>query len=277
MNTKQYEGAPVIALIGRSGAGKDTQMRVLLERFDAVNISTGDLTRALITTGSPLGLFAKGILATGEWNFPSALDARSFFEALGARPSPIGRFAAKLLGENRIEFSVASDAKSYLLPDWMALLLFLEGFEKIPPSRWVICSSSPRRLNEAHFMDEMVQNIGRPPLLPVYIHVDEDVAIERLLNRRWCKPCGIYALPSSVVVPRECERCGGALSVREGDNDMENIMGRLHYFKERVIPLLEYFDGLGRLIWIDGDQGPDAVSKSMIDQIHARVVAMRFS
>jgi adenylate kinase len=55
-----------LVLFGPPGAGKGTQSEFLKERYGLEHLSTGDLLRAEITAGSPLGLKAKALMDAGE-------------------------------------------------------------------------------------------------------------------------------------------------------------------------------------------------------------------
>lgn len=54
-----------LMLLGGPGAGKGTQALRLIERFKIPQISTGDMLRAAIAQGTPLGLSAKKIMEAG--------------------------------------------------------------------------------------------------------------------------------------------------------------------------------------------------------------------
>lgn len=55
-----------IALFGPPGAGKGTQAAFVTDRFSIPQISTGDLLRAEVKKGSPLGAKAKGYMDKGQ-------------------------------------------------------------------------------------------------------------------------------------------------------------------------------------------------------------------
>jgi len=54
-----------IALFGPPGAGKGTQSKFLIEKYNLTYISTGDILRQEISNGTPLGLEAKDIIDKG--------------------------------------------------------------------------------------------------------------------------------------------------------------------------------------------------------------------
>ena len=55
-----------IVLLGGPGAGKGTQAAKLVEEFKTPHISTGDMLRAAVAAGTPLGRKAKSYMDAGE-------------------------------------------------------------------------------------------------------------------------------------------------------------------------------------------------------------------
>lgn len=54
-----------LVLLGAPGSGKGTQATRLKEYLNVPHISTGELLRAAVTAGTPLGLQAKGVMEAG--------------------------------------------------------------------------------------------------------------------------------------------------------------------------------------------------------------------
>ncbi|GMU45150.1 MAG: adenylate kinase [Lysobacterales bacterium] len=54
-----------IVLLGAPGSGKGTQATLLKQRLAVPHISTGEILRAAVAAGTPLGLQAKAVMASG--------------------------------------------------------------------------------------------------------------------------------------------------------------------------------------------------------------------
>jgi adenylate kinase len=54
-----------IVFLGPPGAGKGTQSARIVERFGIPQLSTGDMLRAAVAAGTPVGLEAKDVMASG--------------------------------------------------------------------------------------------------------------------------------------------------------------------------------------------------------------------
>lgn len=55
-----------LLIIGAPGAGKGTMSELILNRYALVHVSTGDMLRATVKNGTPVGMKAQGYMNRGE-------------------------------------------------------------------------------------------------------------------------------------------------------------------------------------------------------------------
>lgn len=79
----------VVVLLGAPGAGKGTQAALLAERLGIPHVATGDLFRAAVRDGSPIGLEARRYMERGQL-VPDDITIRMLLERLAQRDAEDG-------------------------------------------------------------------------------------------------------------------------------------------------------------------------------------------
>jgi adenylate kinase len=96
--------------------------------------------------------------------------------------------------------------------------------------------------------------------LAVNLEVDEQIIVDRIVNRRSCKACNevyhLVAKPTSEV--GVCDKCGGDLYQRTDDTEAV-VRERLRVYKERTQPLARFYADRGRLVDVNGQGEIDDV------------------
>ena len=116
---------------------------------------------------------------------------------------------------------------------------------------------------------EALQQILGPGGLDAAVDIDvaTDVVIDRISGRRVCTTCGTpYHVNAPPAVDWTCDRDGGEV-VRRDDDAPEAVRRRLDLYERDTRPLLDYYDGLGLLVTVDGDGHPDDVFARILDAV----------
>jgi adenylate kinase len=79
----------VVVLLGAPGAGKGTQAQILSQRLGLAHVATGDLFRAAVRDGTPLGVVAKGYMDRGEL-VPDSVTIEMLLERLAQPDAAAG-------------------------------------------------------------------------------------------------------------------------------------------------------------------------------------------
>ncbi len=143
-----------------------------------------------------------------------------------------------------------------------AVLRFLKSHSDAPG---FIFDGYPRTVEQAEVLGQMVTDMGQKIDRVVALDVDDAVLIERILGRVTCQDCQRgYHLQFDP--PREsgvCDDCGGRNLERRADDTAETLNQRLAGYREKTLPVLEYYQGLGMLNRISGAADIDKIAGSL--------------
>jgi adenylate kinase len=158
------------------------------------------------------------------------------------------------------------DAGNFVSDDIM-LGIISERLSRPDAADGFILDGFPRTEHQAVDLEELLDQIGTPLDAAVLIDVDFDILMKRLTGRRTCSLTGklLNVYFSSQQELDECTNAGGELVQREDDNE-ETIAHRLDVYCERTEPLVEFYNGRGRLKIVDADGTIDEVYGRLLEQ-----------
>lgn len=100
----------------------------------------------------------------------------------------------------------------------------------------------------------------------IFIDIDKDIALKRVTGRLMCKNCNeIYNKYVDNLENNKCKVCGGSLYTRD-DDKIETYENRYKLFKEKTMPVVEYYKKMSNFYQISNNGTFDEM-KSQIDNI----------
>ncbi|MDR1599957.1 MAG: adenylate kinase [Oscillospiraceae bacterium] len=146
---------------------------------------------------------------------------------------------------------VGLKAKSYvdqglLVPDEVMIEIVRDRIGQPDCANGFILDGFPRTVPQARALEEICQ-LDRI----IYMTMPDEAIVKRLSGRRVCENCGATHHVDRLKGRSRCEGCGGNLVLRK-DDAPETVLGRLSVYHEQTAPLVEYYQGTGRLTQMDG-------------------------
>lgn len=125
----------------------------------------------------------------------------------------------------------------------------------------------PRTLDQANALQENLNEMNAEIDHVIYIEVDKDVLEERLSGRIICRECGatyhkVYNPPSAEGV---CDNCGSNDFYQREDDKPEKVRHRINLQMESIQPILAYYEELGLLHRISGEDEIEKVYRGIRD------------
>lgn len=127
----------------------------------------------------------------------------------------------------------------------------------------MILDGYPRTFDQKDMLDKIFTDMGRQLTHVVYLHVGDEVALQRL-SGRWvcsnlkCEQNYHVTLNPPKKDPTKCDRCGSPLIQRDDDKP-EAIRHRLELYHKDTQPLIDHYRQRGILHQVDGEQQIDKV------------------
>ncbi len=123
----------------------------------------------------------------------------------------------------------------------------------------VILDGFPRTIEQADALSGQMEVD-----LALNLDVADEELVKRITMRRSCPDCGAvyHLLWNAPRVDGTCDKCGAKLYQREDDTEA-TVLNRLKTYREKTLPLVEYYEKKGKLVTVKG--------VGSIDEIYEKV------
>ena len=160
-------------------------------------------------------------------------------------------------------------AKSYidqgqLVPDQVTIGMLLDRIKEEDCKNGYVLDGFPRTIPQAESLKAALVGLEDQLDYAIDVDVPDEAIISRMAGRRACIACGstyhiVYNPPKQDQI---CDVCGEALILRDDDKP-ETVLNRLNVYHEQTRPLIDYYDGEGLLVRVDGTLPLDTVFENI--------------
>jgi adenylate kinase len=173
---------------------------------------------------------------------------------------------------------LGKQAKQYmdngeLVPDELINNVIAERLDSGEADDGFLLDGFPRTIGQAEMLERTLEGRGRDLTAALLIDAPDDEVVRRLSGRRTCATGGhVYHVESDP--PKNegvCDQDGSRLIQRDDDKP-ETVRKRLSVYHDQTEPLIDWYEGRGKLMRFEGARPPDEVH----DRIRAKLAAKRF-
>ena len=155
-----------------------------------------------------------------------------------------------------------------LVPDELILGIVADRVAQPDCQNGFILDGVPRTLAQA----EALENKGVKIDHVISIEVDDGEIEGRMTGRRVCSKCGAsyHVTANPPKTEGVCDLCGGELIIRKDDKP-ETVRHRLEVYHASTEVLKDFYDKLGRLRTVNGNQSIEGANEDILKAIGAQV------
>jgi adenylate kinase family enzyme len=224
-----------IVVAGKSGAGKQPRIDVLVEVYGLSQLSTGNIFREYL---GQYGKIRESVTVDGLWSESGfATDSEIKQRLAPAAEAKQVSVDAALLGFKAAQYV----DRGRFVPDDITNALFAAAFRKAN-GKGLILDGYPRTPEQSDFLVSQLKEIGTKIDLVLVVDNEDEAIVARTIGRRICpsKTCGkVFHLefkpPTS---DGKCTACGTAV-VHRSDDTEEKIRTRLAEFQSKALPAIK--------------------------------------
>ena len=148
-----------------------------------------------------------------------------------------------------------------LVPDDVVIGIVEERVAREDCKNGYILDGMPRTIPQAAALEERGIHFDAV----VSIEISDDVIEARMTGRRVCGSCGAsyHVVANPPKVEGVCNICAGELVTRKDDKP-ETVRNRLKIFHEETEPLKHFYEELGTLKLVEGNQSIEAATQDIL-------------
>jgi adenylate kinase len=173
---------------------------------------------------------------------------------------------------------LGKEAKGYmdngeLVPDELISRAVAERFDSGEADNGFLLDGFPRTVGQAEVLEDILRDRGRKLTSVLLIEAPDEEVVRRLSGRRTCAK-GNHVYHVEFDPPKHDEVCDqdGSRLIQRDDDKPETVRKRLSVYHDQTEPLIDWYEGKGKLMRFDGTRSPDEVH----DRIRAKLAAKRF-
>lgn len=153
-----------------------------------------------------------------------------------------------------------------LVPDELVVDLVVDRVKQEDCVNGYVFDGFPRTIPQAEALDNALNVINEKIDYAVNVEVPDENIVNRMSGRRACINCG--ATYHLVHIPTKvegiCDTCGNELVLRDDDKP-ETVLKRLNVYHEQTQPLIDYYQGKGILVEVDGTKDMAVVFDAIVE------------